>query len=189
MIIPMRSNLIIIHTSAWRRWYFLLVATAIMATGCAGAPSQSSDVFNDEKARHQPDPQITATADRADDRLPVEQQLRSHVRKWRGTPHRMGGGNQRGIDCSGFVQRLYHDIFHRQIPRSTALQVKFGRSIGKNQLRAGDLVFFRLPHKGRHVGIYLGQAEFAHTSTSKGVTISSLEDRYWQRHYWTARRY
>lgn len=119
----------------------------------------------------------------------MEQRLRSELQQWEGTPHLMGGTSQRGIDCSGFVQRLYRDIFDRKIPRSTSLQVKAGKSIDKNQLISGDLVFFRLPHKGRHVGIYLGQAQFAHASTSKGVTISSLENRYWRNSYWTARRY
>lgn len=101
----------------------------------------------------------------------------------------MGGATRRGIDCSGFVQRLYQDIFGRWIPRSTALQVKFGQTIGSHQLQTGDLVFFRVPGKGRHVGIYLSRSEFAHASTSKGVTISSLEDHFWRRAYWTARRY
>ena len=101
----------------------------------------------------------------------------------------MGGTTRQGIDCSGFVQRMYRDILGRRIPRSTALQVKSGQPIGKNQLHAGDLVFFKVPYKGRHVGIYLGRAEFAHASTSKGVTISSLEDNFWRQSYWTARRY
>jgi cell wall-associated NlpC family hydrolase len=101
----------------------------------------------------------------------------------------MGGTTRLGIDCSGFVHRLYQDFFGQQIPRSTALLVKSGRPISKNQLRTGDLVFFKVPNKGRHVGIYLSRSEFAHASTSNGVTISSIEDHHWRRCYWTARRY
>jgi cell wall-associated NlpC family hydrolase len=126
---------------------------------------------------------------RVDAPAPVEQRIRSEVLQWEGTSHRMGGTGRHGIDCSGFVQRLYRDLFNRQIPRSTALQVQSGQGIDKAQLRPGDLVFFKIPHKGRHVGIYLGQMEFAHASTRQGVTISSLEDRYWRQSYWTARRY
>ena len=118
-----------------------------------------------------------------------EQRLRFEVRQWEGTPHKLGGSGHQGIDCSGFVQRLYRNVYGRHIPRSTALQVKSGRPVGKDRLRTGDLVFFRLPHKGRHVGIYLSRSEFAHASTSKGVIISSLQDRFWRRSYWTARRY
>ena len=101
----------------------------------------------------------------------------------------MGGTNRHGIDCSVCVQRLYRDLFDRQIPLTTALQSKSGRWIGKEQLRTGDLVFFKVPYKGRHVGIYLSEMEFAHASTSRGVTISSLEEVYWRQTYWTARRY
>jgi cell wall-associated NlpC family hydrolase len=101
----------------------------------------------------------------------------------------MGGTTRRGIDCSGFVQRLYRDIFALRIPRSTTLQVKSGRSIDIDQLRAGDLVFFRIPRKKGHVGIYLGRAEFAHASTTRGVTVSSLHEPFWRQSYWTARRY
>ena len=101
----------------------------------------------------------------------------------------MGGESRRGIDCSGLVQRLYRDIFGRRIPRSTNLQVKSGRPVGRHHLRTGDLVFFKVPGKGRHVGIYLGCSEFAHGSTSKGVMISNLEDPFWRQSYWTARRY
>ncbi len=101
----------------------------------------------------------------------------------------MGGNSLRGVDCSGFVQQLYWDIFGRPIPRTTGLQVKSGSPVKKSRLCPGDLVFFKPPYKVRHVGIYLGQGEFAHASTSKGVMISNLAEDYWNRCYWTARRY
>jgi cell wall-associated NlpC family hydrolase len=119
----------------------------------------------------------------------AEHRLRAEVNQWIGTPHRMGGTFRKGIDCSGFVQRMYKDIYQQNIPRSTALQVRVGEPINKNQLRPGDLVFFKIAFKGPHVGIYLGSEEFAHASTSKGVMISSLEEDYWRDCYWTARRY
>jgi cell wall-associated NlpC family hydrolase len=118
----------------------------------------------------------------------VEIRLRAAVRQWAGTPHRMGGTRRNGIDCSGFVQRIYTDLFNIQLPRSTALQVHAGEAVSRRHLRPGDLVFFRPPHKVRHVGIYLGSGEFAHVSTSKGVTISRLRTGYWRHAYWTARR-
>jgi cell wall-associated NlpC family hydrolase len=170
-------------------WWLLIGLVVIMACGCAGTQSRSiptrADSRNEQSQLH-PESQ---SATGANDPGRVEQRLRSKVRQWEGTPHRMGGSSRRGVDCSGFVHRLYRDIFAQQIPRSTALLVKSGRPIGKNNLRTGDLVFFKVPHKGRHVGIYLSRSEFAHASTSKGVTISSLEDHYWRRCYWTARRY
>jgi len=149
----------------------------ILAMGCGGT------------AVVQPRPQPEKPASAASGSKPLEQQLRSEVQQWVGTPHRMGGASLKGTDCSGFVQRLYRDIFQQQIPRSTSRQVRAGQPINKKQLRPGDLVFFRIPYKGPHVGIYLGQAQFAHASTSKGVMISSLGNDYWRSSYWTARRY
>ena len=60
-------------------------------------------------------------------------------------------------------------------------------SIDKSQLVPGDLVFFR--RRGtRHVGVYLGDNEFIHASSSRGVTISDLDNTYWSRYYWMSRR-
>jgi cell wall-associated NlpC family hydrolase len=185
----MRSKFLLLENPG--RWRLLIGFAVIMAVACAGTVPRPSARANSpgEKAQLPAQPQIAKSAETRSDLVPVERRLRSEVRQWQGTPHRMGGVTRQGIDCSGFVQRLYRDIFRRQIPRSTALQVKTGRPIGRSQLRAGDLVFFHVPHKGRHVGIYLGREEFAHASTTKGVTISSLADDFWRRAYWTARRY
>jgi probable lipoprotein NlpC len=172
-----------------RPWWVLFGLLTAMLAGCAGAPLHPSTSPGSRQARIESPPEIPASATTSNRHSGVEQRLRSEVRKWEGTPHRMGGASRRGIDCSGFVRRLYQDIFGRQIPRSTALQVKSGKSVGSRQLRTGDLVFFNVPDKGRHVGIYLGRSEFAHASTSKGVMISSLEDDFWRGAYWTARRY
>ena len=175
------------------RWCLSIGFAAVAAAGCAGTPARPSTPMNvisleDQTPVHSPSrmaPSATALADPA----PVEQRIRAEVLQWEGTSHRMGGTSRHGIDCSGFVQRLYRDLFNRRTPRSTALQVQSGQGVDKAQLRSGDLVFFKTPHKGRHVGIYLGQREFAHASTRRGVTISRLDDRYWHQSYWTARRY
>jgi cell wall-associated NlpC family hydrolase len=175
------------------RWWLLTWLLVLMVAGCAGTAPTSvvptrADATDGAIGIHSGS-KIAASSKTQNDRIGVERKLRSEVRRWEGTPHRMGGATRRGIDCSGFVQRLYQDIFGRRIPRSTATLVKSGRPVGRRQLRAGDLVFFRVPHKGRHVGIYLSHSEFAHASTSKGVTVSSLEDPFWRKAYWTARRY
>lgn len=118
----------------------------------------------------------------------IERNLRIETQRWEGTPHRMGGTNRRGVDCSGLVQAVYQDVFGLPLPRTTADQVHTGEKVSRNQLAPGDLVFFRLSSKTRHVGIYLSDGEFAHASSSRGVTISHLEQPYWQNRYWTARR-
>jgi cell wall-associated NlpC family hydrolase len=118
----------------------------------------------------------------------VEDRLRSEVEAWWGASHRWGGTQRDGVDCSGFVMVLYRDLFDRLLPRTTAEQSRAGTPVERGELTAGDLVFFLPPTKTRHVGIYLSDGQFAHASTSQGVTISQLDQPYWQRAYWQARR-
>ena len=66
---------------------------------------------------------------------------------------------------------------------------KKGVKVAKEDLREGDLVFFNTSGKGiSHVGIYVGDGKFAHASTSKGVVITALSDKYYAKRYVTARR-
>ena len=118
----------------------------------------------------------------------AEQQLRAALEEWDGTPYQWGRADHKGIDCSGLVMRLYEDVFNRQLPRTTKEQMAFGRPVTRTGLKSGDLVFFSLKKKGYHVGIFLNNGEFAHASTSLGVTISSLHDPYWEKSFLTARR-
>ena len=89
---------------------------------------------------------------------------------------------------SVFVKAVYKDVFNIELPRSTRLQVRAGQAVFYEDLRAGDLVFFRPPSYPRHVGIYLGGSEFVHASKNKGVTVSKIDRHYWGKYYWTARR-
>lgn len=126
----------------------------------------------------------------AADSASVLDQLYTQFQSWQGTPYRLGGYDQSGIDCSGFVARTYSDLFNRQLPRTTTAQSKVGKKIKRRELQAGDLVFFKIKNRGklRHVGIYLSDGQFLHASTSKGVTISNLQNSYWQASYWQAIR-
>ncbi|MBB3140281.1 C40 family peptidase [Halomonas organivorans] len=118
----------------------------------------------------------------------VRQALLSEHQRWLGTPYRLGGTTRRGIDCSALVQRVFSEAFGLSLPRTTSQQVREGEAVSRDALRPGDLVFFRPPGYYRHVGIYVGQGRFLHASTSRGVKLSSLDNRYWRRHYWQARR-
>ena len=100
----------------------------------------------------------------------------------------MGGTSKKGVDCSGLVYETYRTKLGVDMPRSTEYQARMGLAIKKGQLRTGDLVFFKTGLFTRHVGIYIDNGEFLHVSTSNGVTISTLEDSYWKRTYWKARR-
>ncbi|NGO88446.1 MAG: glycoside hydrolase [Halomonas sp.] len=118
----------------------------------------------------------------------IRQALLEQHQRWAGTPYRVGGTTERGIDCSALVRHVFRDTFNMELPRSTQDQVHEGRSIDRQELQAGDLVFFRPPGRYNHVGIYVGDGYFLHASTSQGVIISSLDNSYWQRYYWQSRR-
>jgi len=114
--------------------------------------------------------------------------LRSEYSYWVGSPYRLGGNTLRGIDCSSLVQQVFKNSFNIPLPRTTEYQVKKGFAIKKSDLKVGDLVFFKTSRTTRHVGIYMGNNEFFHVSTSKGTKISSLSNPYWRKHYWQSRR-
>ncbi|MCE9880310.1 bifunctional murein DD-endopeptidase/murein LD-carboxypeptidase, partial [Hafnia paralvei] len=118
----------------------------------------------------------------------IKSKIMDQYATWKGVRYRLGGDSKRGIDCSAFVQRTFREQFGLDLPRSTSEQQDTGRQIQRTKLRIGDLVLFRAGSTGRHVGIYLGNDQFVHASTSSGVTISSLNDSYWKGRYREARR-
>jgi cell wall-associated NlpC family hydrolase len=118
----------------------------------------------------------------------VNQRIEKHAEPWYGTPYEWGGESKDGVDCSGFIQAVYETAFDWLLPRVTEQQVQTGRQVQPDELRAGDLVFFHPEDQYNHVGIYLKDNKFVHASSNDGVSKASLENRYWQDYYWTARR-
>ncbi|SQD77052.1 NlpC/P60 family protein [Moritella yayanosii] len=114
--------------------------------------------------------------------------LLSQYNDWRGTPHKWGGMSKKGVDCSGLVKLTFEQQFSLSLPRTTAGQVKVGHSIKRQQLRTGDLVFFKTGVNVRHVGIMVDELQFFHASSSRGVILSRLDNPYWNSHYWQSRR-
>jgi lipoprotein Spr len=110
------------------------------------------------------------------------------VYDWIGTPYHFGGESRKGIDCSAFTKELYSEVFNLDIKRSSRDIFSMVSPVGKDDLKEGDLVFFKI-HSRRisHVGIYLGNGRFAHAS-SRGVAISSLDDNYYSRYFYKGGR-
>lgn len=121
-----------------------------------------------------------------------EQKVRNQFERlysdWRGVPYRLGGDSYSGIDCSAFVQVAYRDVRAQSLPRTTRQQVKVGDEVSYADAQVGDLVFFKTAAKVYHVGVYMGNMQFMHASTSKGVIISRLDNPYWASKYWHIRR-
>ncbi len=103
------------------------------------------------------------------------------IDNWWGTPYRLGGTTQRGIDCSAFVQTLMLGVFAMQLPRTAREQKETAAWIPMSDLKEGDLLFFNTRGGVSHVGIYLHNNKFVHASTSGGVMISDLNETYWSR--------
>lgn len=106
--------------------------------------------------------------------------LRAMPNKWRGVPYRFGGTTRRGIDCSAFVQAVYREVFNYELPRSTFGQAEVGERISRSELKPGDLIIFYSKYSGsrRHVGIYVGDNEFLHISSSRDRVVIDDLNRY-----------
>ncbi len=122
------------------------------------------------------------------------QRLLKDAEKYIGVPYKYGGITSSGFDCSGFTSKVFeeNDI---KLPRRSADQASTGTEIKISNVKPGDLLFFSTSGNGRvsHVGIVHdigndGEVKFIHASSSKGVTISSLNEKYWNKAYLHAQR-
>lgn len=109
--------------------------------------------------------------------------LYSFIEEWYGTHYRMGGTTKKGIDCSAFSGTLLSSIYSFDMPRTAREQYKASQRIDKENLLAGDLVFFNTRGGVSHVGVYLTNNHFVHSSSTNGVSISSLADGYYSKKF------
>lgn len=110
--------------------------------------------------------------------------LYSYIDEWMGSPHKLGGQTKRGIDCSAFASSLVRQVYGKSLPRTANDMAQVIKRKYENQLREGDLVFFKFSGKNfDHVGVYLSNNKFVHVSTSKGVIISDLTDPWYRKYF------
>lgn len=108
----------------------------------------------------------------------------------KGTPYVWGGTSRSGMDCSGFVKRVYQSQ-GVTLPRTSREQASVGQKVSRDNLKAGDILLF---HTGRgsrvtHAAIYVGKGKFIHSSSSGGrVQVNSLNEPYYDHRLVTARR-
>lgn len=144
-----------------KKWLIPVFASFMLFTG----------VYNTDQAEAATNSELTSTA-----------------YKYIGVPYSYGGTTSNGFDCSGFTQKVYKDL-GIELSRTTSTQYAQGESVSRNKMETGDLVFFNTFGKGvSHVGIFVGNGDFVHASSSKGVTVSNLDEPYWANRYVGARQ-
>lgn len=119
-----------------------------------------------------------------------ERDIVDFAKRFLGVGYVYGGSSPKGFDCSGFTSYVYKNL-GIEIPRTSLEQSKAGVAVEKSALKTGDLVFFKTlgSKKINHVGIYIGDGNFIHSSSGGGeVRIDTLLTGYYNDHYATARR-
>lgn len=118
--------------------------------------------------------------------------LYAEVEDWLGTPYKYGGQSKKGTDCSGLVVELYKSVYGKKLYRSShEIYEKNCKPIKKKDLKEGDLVFFITSRNGKrinHVGLYLKDNKFVHSTTKRGVIITDLSEDYYERYFYRAGR-
>lgn len=109
--------------------------------------------------------------------------LLNFIDEWWATRYRYGGTDKSGIDCSSFTGKLQQEVYNNSMPRTAREQFQVCEKISKENLQEGDLVFFNTRGGVSHVGVYIGNNCFVHSSTNNGVTISSLTDDYYSKRF------
>ncbi len=124
----------------------------------------------------------------------IAEDIVDYAKQFQGVKYKYGGTTKKGMDCSGLIYNAFraHDI---SIPRVSRDMAQTGIKISIDNVKAGDLLFFKTNPKRNainHVGLIVtalpGNIEFIHSTSSLGVIISSLAERYWYYSFFEARR-
>lgn len=116
--------------------------------------------------------------------------LFSFIADWYGVPYKYGGCQKSGVDCSCFTSLLCEKVYGRRVARAAGDMYKECDKVTLGDAKEGDLLFFKINGSSiSHVGIFLKDKWFVHSSTSKGVIISSMEEAYYKKYFHAGGRY
>jgi cell wall-associated NlpC family hydrolase len=168
----------------------LIVVCQPFVTDCSRKvyPEASFKNINTPAEKQKMDDFISAGIEKViDTKDATPEEVIATARQYLGVPHCMGGTTMKCMDCSGLLVAVFagHGI---QLPHNSEEQARYGKVITRiEDLRKGDMVFFirsyKTSHFITHSGIYLGDNRFIHTSSSDGVTVTSLDDPWWNERY------
>ncbi|MCD0478314.1 C40 family peptidase [Chryseobacterium sp. LC2016-29] len=176
-----------------KRWVALAIATTIIVS-CGSSKNVSSSKKTPSKTITKSE-NLRKLDSSFDGKISGSvKSLLKDAETYLGTPYKFGGNTSSGFDCSGFTVKVFQEN-NFSLPRRSADQADAGKSIDIKTVKPGDLLFFATSGGSRvsHVGIVHtiendGEIKFIHASTSKGVIISSLNEKYWNKAYLHAQR-
>lgn len=177
------------------------IAAAVILVSCGTTKTVSSNKNMEPVKRDIPTTTVTRTEglrsldSRFSGKVSGEiQDLLKDAQKYLGAPYKYGGSTSSGFDCSGFTLTVFQENSFK-LPRRSSDQAVTGDEVDIKNVKPGDLLFFATGGGTRvsHVGIVHdigkdGEVKFIHSSTSKGVIISSLNEKYWNKAYLHAQR-
>lgn len=157
-----------------KRIFCVLFLATILLSSC-GSSKQATVVTSKNTSRKK---QTTTSSNKK-----INNIVR-YAKGFKGTRYKYGGTTKRGMDCSGLVYTSFKKE-NVELPRISRDMATKGNKVTLKNVEIGDLLFFKTgKNKKRinHVGLVVSvgkQVEFIHASVSKGVTVSSLGERYW----------
>lgn len=167
----------------------LMVACVLMFSGCRSSKGVTASDAN----KYKPAVEVGKVDDtrQSDDysgdvSYDMGFALVAEAKKWFGAPYRFGGADRSGTDCSGLVMSVYLKVCKIKLPRTTSDQKAYCTKMARNNAQVGDLVFFGSSKKSSstsHVGIYIGNGEMIHASSSHGVMVSEIDSGYWGKRF------
>ncbi|MDW5287924.1 C40 family peptidase [Formosa sp. PL04] len=121
-------------------------------------------------------------------------ELVDFAKQFEGVSYKYGGTTKKGMDCSGLVFETFK-AYNIDLPRVSRDMAQEGIKVDIEDVKAGDLLFFHtnpkrnaINHVGLVVSATVGNVEFIHSTSSKGVITSSLAEHYWYYSFKEARR-
>ncbi len=158
-------------------WSISIILFALLLTGCSTRKSITKN--NNESIEEK-----YSLLFGVDKSQIQNKKLYSFIESWNGTTYEYGGKSKNGVDCSGITSILLKEVYGKELSGSSFNLFKQCQPVSKQELREGDLVFFKIESKEvSHVGVYLQNNRFYHATTKGGVMINNLDEEYYRKYF------